>query len=56
MILSSPNYALQLTGSAVTAPAADPRRLSTLRQVPRPLRLPLSLESLCGSGSGKLAG
>ncbi|MBV6500906.1 MAG: hypothetical protein CJBNEKGG_03394 [Prosthecobacter sp.] len=35
----TPNHALQRTGSAVTAPAADHRRLSTHRQVPRPLRL-----------------
>jgi hypothetical protein len=40
---TSPNHALQRTGSAVTAPAADHRRLSTHRQVPRPLRLSLSL-------------
>ena len=40
------NQALQRTGSAVTAPAADHRRLSTHRQVPRPLRLSLSLGSL----------
>jgi hypothetical protein len=39
----SPNHALQRTGSAVTAPAADHHRLSTHRQVPRPLRLSLSL-------------
>jgi hypothetical protein len=37
------NHALQRTGSAVTAPAALHRHLSTLRQVPRPLRLSLSL-------------
>jgi hypothetical protein len=42
----SPNHALQRTGSAVTAPAADRRHLSTHRQVPRPLRLSLSLGSL----------
>jgi type II secretory pathway pseudopilin PulG len=42
----SPNHALQRTGSAVTAPAADHRRLSAHRQVPRPLRLSLSLGSL----------
>ncbi len=40
----SPNHALQRTGSAVTALAADHRRLSTHRQVPRPLRLSLSLD------------
>jgi hypothetical protein len=39
----SPNHALQRTGSAVTAPAADHHHLSAHRQVPRPLRLPLSL-------------
>ena len=39
----APNHALQRTGSAVTAPAADRHRLSTHRQVPRPLRLSLSL-------------
>ena len=42
----APNHALQRTGSAVTAPAADHHRLSTHRQVPRPLRLSLSLGSL----------
>jgi hypothetical protein len=42
----APNHALQRTGSAVTAPAALHRRLSTHRQVPRPLRLSLSLGSL----------
>ena len=42
----TPNHALQRTGSAVTAPAADHRHLSTHRQVPRPLRLSLSLGSL----------
>ena len=42
---TSPNHALQRTGSAVTAPAADHHRLSTHRQVPRPLRLSLSLGS-----------
>ena len=42
----TPNHALQRTGSAVTAPAADHHRLSTHRQVPRPLRLSLSLGSL----------
>jgi len=41
----SPNHALQRTGSAVTAPAADRHHLSTHRQVPRPLRLSLSLGS-----------
>ncbi len=40
------NHALQRTGSAVTAPAADHHRLSAHRQVPRPLRLSLSLGSL----------
>lgn len=45
MTRTSPNHALQRTGSAVTAPAADHRRLSTPRQVPRPLRLSLSLGS-----------
>jgi hypothetical protein len=39
------NHALQRTGSAVTAPAVLHRRLSTHRQVPRPLRLSLSLRS-----------
>ena len=43
--MKSPNHALQRTGSAVTAPAADHRHLSTHRQVPRPLRLSLSLLS-----------
>ena len=43
---ATPNHALQRTGSAVTAPAADHHRLSTHRQVPRPLRLSLSLGSL----------
>ena len=43
---ATPNQALQRTGSAVTAPAADHRRLSAHRQVPRPLRLSLSLGSL----------
>ena len=42
---NAPNQALQRTGSAVTAPAADHHRLSTHRQVPRPLRLSLSLGS-----------
>ncbi len=42
--LSTPTYP-QRTGSAVTAPAADHRRLSAHRQVPRPLRLSLSLGS-----------
>jgi len=42
---ATPNQALQRTGSAVTALAADHRRLSTHRQVPRPLRLSLSLRS-----------
>ena len=62
---NAPNQALQRTGSAVTAPAADHHRLcfatltpagqpsagclaslgSTYRQVPRPLRLSLSLGS-----------
>jgi hypothetical protein len=42
----APNQALQRTGSAVTAPATDHRRLSTHRQVPRPLRLSLSLGAL----------
>jgi hypothetical protein len=42
---TSPNHALQRTGSAVTAPAADHHHLSTHRQVPRPLRLSLSLGS-----------
>ena len=46
---TSPNHALQRTGSAVTAPAADHRRLSTHRQVPRPLCLSLSLGSLGAS-------
>ena len=41
----APNHALQRTGSAVTAPAADHHRLSAHRQVPRPLRLSLSLGS-----------
>jgi hypothetical protein len=41
----TPNHALQRTGSAVTAPAADRHHLSTYRQVPRPLRLSLSLGS-----------
>jgi hypothetical protein len=41
---ATPNHA-PLTGSAVTAPAALHHRLSTRRQVPRPLRLPLSLGS-----------
>jgi hypothetical protein len=36
---------MPLTGSAVTAPAADHRRLSANRRVPRPLRLSLSLGS-----------
>ncbi|MEZ5433324.1 MAG: hypothetical protein R3F31_19615 [Verrucomicrobiales bacterium] len=40
---ATPNHALQRTGSAVTAPAADHHHLSTHRQVPRPLRLSLSL-------------
>ena len=44
----TPNHALQRTGSAVTAPAADHHRLSAHRQVPRPLRLSLSLGSLGG--------
>lgn len=43
---ATPNHALQRTGSAVTAPATDHLRLSTHRQVPRPLRLSLSLRSL----------
>ncbi len=43
--IKSPNHALQRTGSAVTAPAADHHHLSTHRQVPRPLRLSLSLGS-----------
>jgi hypothetical protein len=43
---ATPNQALQRTGSAVTAPAADHRRLSAHRQVPRPLRLSLSLGSM----------
>lgn len=42
----APNHALQRTGSAVTAPVADHLRLSVHRQVPRPLRLSLSLGSL----------
>jgi hypothetical protein len=42
---ATPNHALQRTGSAVTAPAADHPRLSAHRQVPRPLRLSLSLGS-----------
>jgi len=41
-----PNHALQRTGSAVTAPAADHHHLSARRQMPRPLRLSLSLGSL----------
>ena len=41
---ATPNHALPLTGSAVTAPAAD-HHLSTHRLVPRPLRLSLSLGS-----------
>ena len=45
---ATPNHALQRTGSAVTAPAADHRRLAAHRQVPRPLRLSLSLGSLGG--------
>jgi len=46
----SPNQALQRTGSAVTAPAADHRRLAAHRQVPRPLRRSLSLGSLGVAG------
>ena len=34
----SPNHALQRTGSAVTAPAADHRHLSTLHAGAAPLR------------------
>ena len=45
-IAATPNHALQRTGSAVTAPAADHLRLSAHRQVPRPLRLSLSLGAL----------
>ena len=41
-----PHHALQRTGAPAPAPAADHRRLSTHRQVPRPLRLSLSLGSL----------
>ena len=48
--LSTPTYP-QRTGSAVTAPAADHRHLSTHRQVPRPLRLSLSLGSLAAKNS-----
>jgi hypothetical protein len=44
--MKSPNHALQRTGSAVTAPAPDHHHLSAHRQVPRPLRLSLSLGSL----------
>ena len=40
---ATPIHALQRTGSALTAPAADHRRLSAHRQVPRQLRLSLSL-------------
>ena len=40
------NHALQRTGSAVTAPAADHHHVPTHRQVPRPFRLSLSLGSL----------
>jgi hypothetical protein len=49
--MKSPNQALQRTGSAVTAPAADHHRLSAHRQVPRPLRLSLSLGSMGGISS-----
>ncbi|MCE9612417.1 MAG: hypothetical protein K8R23_19635 [Chthoniobacter sp.] len=42
---ATPNHVLERKGSAVTAPAADRRHLSTHRQVPRPLRLSLSLGS-----------
>ncbi len=53
---ATPNQALQKTGSAVTAPAADHRHLSAHRQVPRLLRLSLNPHHPTSTGDSLAGG